>query len=71
VEIGKGMIMYKASSMIVRIRLWRSEGRGWSAGIGYSIFINKSMGFSQSLLEVPAGGDIIWQKPNITRVEIN
>jgi len=47
------------------------QNRFRSGGIGYSIFINKSMGFSQSLLEVPAGGDIIWQKPNITRVEIN
>ena len=24
--------MYKALSIIVRIRFWRSEGRGWSAG---------------------------------------
>jgi hypothetical protein len=31
VEIGKGKIMYKASSMIFEIRFWRGEGRGWSA----------------------------------------
>ncbi len=30
-----------------------------SGQIGYLIFINKSRGFSQSLLGVPVGGDII------------
>jgi hypothetical protein len=29
------------------------------------------MGFSQSLSRVLAGGDIIWQKPNITPLAIN
>jgi len=29
------------------------------------------MGFSQSLLGVRAGGDIVWQKPNITNVAIH
>jgi len=42
-----------------------------SGQIGYLIFINKLRGFSQSLLGTPAGGDIIWQKPNITQVVIN
>jgi len=41
-----------------------------SGGMSYLTLINKEMGFSQSLLRVPAGGDIIWQKPNITRVVI-
>jgi len=39
--------------------------------IGYLTFINKSIGFSQSLLGVLADGDIIWQKPNITQLVIN
>jgi hypothetical protein len=42
-----------------------------SDGVAYLILINKSMGFSQSLLGVSAGGDIIWQKPNITQLPIN
>jgi hypothetical protein len=42
-----------------------------SGQIGYLIFINKSKEFSQSLLGVRAGGDIAWQKPNITQVQIN
>jgi hypothetical protein len=29
------------------------------------------MGFSQSLSMVLAGGDIVWQKPNITDVAIH
>jgi hypothetical protein len=29
------------------------------------------MGFSQSLFGVLAGGDIVWQKPNITQFAIN
>jgi hypothetical protein len=33
----------------------------------YQLLINKSKGFSQSLSRVLAGGDIIWQKPNISR----
>jgi hypothetical protein len=33
--------------------------------------INKSRELSQSLSGVLAGGDIIWQKPNITWVGIN
>jgi len=41
------------------------ENRFKSGQIGYLIFINKSRGFSQSLLGTPAGDDIIWQKPNI------
>jgi hypothetical protein len=28
------------------------------------------MGFSQSLMRVSAAGDIVWQKPNITRLVI-
>jgi hypothetical protein len=33
----------------------------------YQLLINKSKEFSQSLSRVLAGGDIIWQKPNISR----
>jgi hypothetical protein len=29
------------------------------------------MGFSQSLLGISTGGDIIWQKPNIAQLVIN
>jgi hypothetical protein len=42
------------------------ENRFKSDGKEYLIFIIKSIGFSQSLLGVPVGGDIVWQKPNIT-----
>ena len=42
-----------------------------SGKIAYLISIPKSWGFSQSLLGVPAGGDIVWQKPIISRVVIN
>jgi hypothetical protein len=35
------------------------ENRFRSGGMAYSILINKSIGFSQSLSKVPAGGDII------------
>jgi len=38
--------------------------------IEYLMFINKSKRFSQSISIVLTGGDIIWQKPNITRVAI-
>jgi len=41
-----------------------------SCGIAYLLLITKPKGFSQSLLGVPVGGDIIWQKPNITQLVI-
>ena len=41
------------------------ENRFRSGGMAYQILINKSEGFSQSLLGVGACGDIVWQKPNI------
>jgi hypothetical protein len=44
------------------------ENRFRSDGMAYSILINKSMEFSQSLLGVRVGGDIVWQKTNITQV---
>jgi len=47
------------------------QNRFRSDQIGYLILINKSMGFSQSLLGVSTDGDIVWQKPNITQVVIN
>ena len=34
-------------------------------------FITKLMDFSQSLSRVLEGGDIIWQKPNITQLAIH
>jgi hypothetical protein len=43
------------------------ENRFRSGGKEYLIFIIKSIGFSQSLSRVLAGGDIVWQKPNISR----
>jgi hypothetical protein len=46
------------------------ENRFSSGAMEYVILINKSKEFSQSLSKVPAGGDIIWQKPIITRVVI-
>jgi hypothetical protein len=36
-----------------------------TAGMVYSMLINKSRGFSQSLSRVLGGCDITWQKPNI------
>jgi hypothetical protein len=47
------------------------ENRFRSGGKEYLIFIIKSIGFSQSFLGVPTGGDIIWQKPNIIQLVIN
>jgi hypothetical protein len=46
------------------------ENRLRSGGLENLLSITKSPGFSQSLLGVPMGGDIIWQKPNITQVGI-
>jgi hypothetical protein len=46
------------------------EKRFRSGGLSYATLINKLMGFSQSLSMVPAGGDIIKQKPNITLIAI-
>jgi hypothetical protein len=43
------------------------ENRIRSGGMAYLILINKSKGFSQSLSRIPAGGGIIWKKPNIVR----
>jgi hypothetical protein len=43
------------------------ENRFRSSEMECLILINKSKGFSQSLSGVLAGGDIIWQKPNISR----
>jgi len=37
-----------------------------SGEMAYIILINKSICFSQPLSMVLAGGDIIWQKPNIS-----
>jgi len=42
-----------------------------SIGKAYLIFINKSIGISQSLMRVLEGIDIAWQKPNITQLVIN
>lgn len=39
--------------------------------IEYLLFINKSKRFSQSISIVLAGGDIVWQKPNIKRLLVN
>jgi len=47
------------------------QNRFRSGEMAYLILINQSMGFSQSLLGVSTGGDIVWQKPNITWVVIN
>jgi len=47
------------------------QNRFRSGEMAYLILINKSMGFSQSLLGVSTGGDIVWQKPNISRVVIH
>ena len=47
------------------------ENRFGSGGMVYPILINKSMGFSQSLSRLLKGGDIIWQKPNMTQLVIN
>jgi hypothetical protein len=41
-----------------------------SGGMACLILLNKQMGFSQSLMRVSAAGDIVWQKPNITRLVI-
>jgi hypothetical protein len=41
-----------------------------SGGMAHYVLINKSMGFSQSLSRVPAGGDIVWQKPNVSQFQI-
>ena len=46
------------------------ENRFRSGGMAYSILIKKSMGFSQSLSRTLAGGDILWQKPNISRFNL-
>lgn len=42
-----------------------------SCGMAYLILLNKQMGFSQLLMRVSAGGDIVWQKPNIIQVAIH
>ena len=44
--------------------------RNWSFIYYLYGFIPKWMGFSQSLSRVLAGGDIIWQKPNISRTMV-
>jgi len=46
------------------------QNRFRSGEMAYLILINKSMGFSQSLLGVSTGGDIVWQKPNIAEPAI-
>jgi len=47
------------------------QNRFRSGEMAYLILINKSMGFSQSLLGVSTGGDIVWQKQNISRMVIH